>query len=166
MLQILTEVKLSQRKPHECVCYYGIPIFHYRISICGHIYQSLSCVALTRVMRWRQTSEKVFLMPRVSANVEPEMIIWILCAFRSEYKQAKLVQDGILVKWKCGMQAKREKNWGSSQRERMRMTDIDKAMAETKTLENTDTLSELQCSQQKKKNFFPAVPLLLACCCG
>lgn len=45
-------------------------------------------------------------MPRVSANVEPEIIIWILCAFRSEYKQAKLVQNRFLVKWKCGMEAK------------------------------------------------------------
>lgn len=33
-------------------------------------------------------------MPRFSANVEPEMIIWILRAHRSEYKQAQMVQDG------------------------------------------------------------------------
>lgn len=46
---------------------------------------------------------------------------------------------------------KEEKHVGSSQRERMGMIDIDKNMAETKMLENTDTLSELQCSQQKKK---------------
>lgn len=57
-------------------------------------------------------------MPRVSAKVEPEMIIWILCAFRSQCKQAKLVQGGILVKWKCGMEAKRgkEKNRQLSER--------------------------------------------------
>lgn len=48
-------------------------------------------------------------MPRVSANVEPEMIIWILCAHRSEYKQAQMVQDGFLVNWKWWMEAKGKK---------------------------------------------------------
>lgn len=50
----------SLRRPHGDVSYYGIPIFHYRISTCGHVKQGLSCVALTRVMRRIQTSEKTF----------------------------------------------------------------------------------------------------------
>lgn len=48
-------------------------------------------------------------MPRVSASVVPEMLIWILCAVRPEYKQAQMVQDGFLVKWKWWMDAKWEK---------------------------------------------------------
>lgn len=66
-------------------------------------------MALTWVMRRRQTSEKVFLLPRVSANVEPEITVWILRGFRYEYKQSKWVQDGLLLKWKCGMEAMGEK---------------------------------------------------------
>lgn len=52
--------------------------------------------------------------------------------------------------WNGGKEGKK-KNLGGSRRERMGMIDTDKAMAEIKTLENPDTLSELSCSQQKNK---------------